>query len=267
MIGRNRVLSFVEEVGGDKKGKVGVARFGRRGGFQSNRYLFRAERINVFVFTHSCMLFLFSWRVWKTSRAQLDAAFLILIELSLTIHLAFRMPPMSGAFETRSRAQLDATSLTLSPITHRDVRMPPWRDAVGARRMFSLALHLSLAFAHHPSVAFTPHPSLAFAHRPSGRPLTPSHCTKTGTGKTLLAKAAATETGATFIELKISDVVRGEVGESEKVRGLFSVPVPLLRTSLSLSFPPSCIMPPNTTLFVLRSSHKGYYSACLSRVL
>ncbi|CAM9333019.1 unnamed protein product [Laminaria digitata] len=37
-----------------------------------------------------------------------------------------------------------------------------------------------------------------------------------GTGKTLLAKAAATETGATFIELKISDVVRGEVGESEK---------------------------------------------------
>lgn len=41
----------------------------------------------------------------------------------------------------------------------------------------------------------------------------------TGTGKTLLAKAAATETGATFIELKVSDVVRGEVGESEKVRG------------------------------------------------
>lgn len=40
---------------------------------------------------------------------------------------------------------------------------------------------------------------------------------KSGTGKTLLAKAAATETGATFIELKISDVVRGEVGESEKV--------------------------------------------------
>lgn len=40
----------------------------------------------------------------------------------------------------------------------------------------------------------------------------------TGTGKTLLAKAAATETGATFIELKVSDVVRGEVGESEKVR-------------------------------------------------
>lgn len=39
----------------------------------------------------------------------------------------------------------------------------------------------------------------------------------TGTGKTLLAKAAATETGATFIELKISDVVRGEIGESEKV--------------------------------------------------
>lgn len=39
-----------------------------------------------------------------------------------------------------------------------------------------------------------------------------------GTGKTLLAKAAATETGATFIELKISDVVRGEIGESEKVR-------------------------------------------------
>ncbi|CAN0202854.1 unnamed protein product, partial [Hapterophycus canaliculatus] len=37
-----------------------------------------------------------------------------------------------------------------------------------------------------------------------------------GTGKTLLAKAAATETGATFIELKISDVVRGEIGESEK---------------------------------------------------
>lgn len=40
----------------------------------------------------------------------------------------------------------------------------------------------------------------------------------TGTGKTLLAKAAATETGATFIELKISDVVRGEIGESEKVK-------------------------------------------------
>lgn len=40
----------------------------------------------------------------------------------------------------------------------------------------------------------------------------------TGTGKTLLAKAAATETGATFIELKVSDVVRGEIGESEKVR-------------------------------------------------
>ncbi|CAN0467597.1 unnamed protein product, partial [Ectocarpus sp. 12 AP-2014] len=37
-----------------------------------------------------------------------------------------------------------------------------------------------------------------------------------GTGKTLLAKAAATETGATFIELKVSDVVRGEIGESEK---------------------------------------------------
>ncbi|CAM9512107.1 unnamed protein product [Discosporangium mesarthrocarpum] len=37
-----------------------------------------------------------------------------------------------------------------------------------------------------------------------------------GTGKTLLAKGAATETGATFIELKISDVVRGEIGESEK---------------------------------------------------
>lgn len=40
-----------------------------------------------------------------------------------------------------------------------------------------------------------------------------------GTGKTLLAKAAATETRATFIELKIADVVRGEVGESEKVGG------------------------------------------------
>lgn len=44
------------------------------------------------------------------------------------------------------------------------------------------------------------------------------HFLRTGTGKTLLAKAAATETGATFIELKISDVVRGEIGESEKVR-------------------------------------------------
>lgn len=43
---------------------------------------------------------------------------------------------------------------------------------------------------------------------------------RTGTGKTLLAKAAATETGATFIELKISDIVRGEIGESEKVRRL-----------------------------------------------
>lgn len=99
--------------------------------------------------------------------------------------------------------------------------------------MFSLALHLYLAFAHHLSVAFTPHPSLAFAHHPSDRPLTPPHCTRTGTGKTLLAKAAATETGATFIELKISDVVRGEVGESEKVRASF-----LRRSHLSVH-PPS----------------------------
>lgn len=69
----------------------------------------------------------------------------------------------------------------------------------------------------------------ACAHAPR-RP--PQLHTIPGTGKTLLAKAAATETGATFIELKISDVVHGEIGESEKVswgglveRGSFSRPV------------------------------------------
>ncbi|KAG5188914.1 P-loop containing nucleoside triphosphate hydrolase protein [Tribonema minus] len=37
-----------------------------------------------------------------------------------------------------------------------------------------------------------------------------------GTGKTLLAKAAAAETGARFVELRASDVVRGAVGGSER---------------------------------------------------
>ncbi|CAM9274951.1 unnamed protein product [Chrysoparadoxa australica] len=45
-----------------------------------------------------------------------------------------------------------------------------------------------------------------------------------GTGKTLLAKAAASETGARFLELKISQIVRCEVGESEKaVMNAFAV--------------------------------------------
>jgi transitional endoplasmic reticulum ATPase len=43
-----------------------------------------------------------------------------------------------------------------------------------------------------------------------------------GTGKTMLAKAAATETGSNFVELRASEVVRGAVGESEKaVRAAF----------------------------------------------
>ncbi|CAM9321569.1 unnamed protein product, partial [Phaeothamnion confervicola] len=37
-----------------------------------------------------------------------------------------------------------------------------------------------------------------------------------GTGKTLLARAAAAEAGAHFVELTLSRVVRGEIGESEK---------------------------------------------------
>lgn len=37
-----------------------------------------------------------------------------------------------------------------------------------------------------------------------------------GTGKTLLARAAAAETGAHFVELRASEVVRGAVGDSEK---------------------------------------------------
>lgn len=69
----------------------------------------------------------------------------------------------------------------------------------------------------------------------------PTYHTAPGTGKTLLAKAAATETGATFIELKISDVVRGEIGESEKVSwfdwtigpGLF-LPPPVFPAPLQL---------------------------------
>ena len=37
-----------------------------------------------------------------------------------------------------------------------------------------------------------------------------------GTGKTLLAKAVATESEANFMAVSIPDLIKGEVGESEK---------------------------------------------------
>jgi transitional endoplasmic reticulum ATPase len=37
-----------------------------------------------------------------------------------------------------------------------------------------------------------------------------------GTGKTLLAKAVATESDANFLPVSIPDLIKGEVGESEK---------------------------------------------------
>ncbi|KAJ3018964.1 hypothetical protein HKX48_002515 [Thoreauomyces humboldtii] len=37
-----------------------------------------------------------------------------------------------------------------------------------------------------------------------------------GTGKTVLAKAVAAESGANFMSISISDLIKGEVGESEK---------------------------------------------------
>ena len=43
-----------------------------------------------------------------------------------------------------------------------------------------------------------------------------------GTGKTLLARAVATESGATFLAVSITDLIKGHVGESEKaIRSLF----------------------------------------------
>ena len=45
----------------------------------------------------------------------------------------------------------------------------------------------------------------------------------TGTGKTLLAKAVASEGGANFISVHVSQVIRCEVGESERMlRGVFA---------------------------------------------
>ena len=48
--------------------------------------------------------------------------------------------------------------------------------------------------------------------------LTPSagHCLFAGTGKTLLAKAVAADCSANFLNVSVSDIVRGYVGESEK---------------------------------------------------
>ena len=44
-----------------------------------------------------------------------------------------------------------------------------------------------------------------------------------GTGKTMLARAVAAESGSAFLSVSISDVVKGEVGESEKIlTGLFA---------------------------------------------
>ncbi|TPX62096.1 hypothetical protein PhCBS80983_g00716 [Powellomyces hirtus] len=87
------------------------------------------------------------------------------------------------------------------------MEMVRWAD-IGGHRLVKELLHESVVWFYRNAEAFQ-----RLGIRPSKGVLLYG---PPGTGKTLLGKAVATESGANFLSISIADLIKGEVGESEK---------------------------------------------------